>query len=422
MITIARLGLLLAALIVSAWTPALAHTSQSTEIRLDVRGEFVQAEIVVPVSVYVSETGRAATNDPVALAIAKAELADRFSMTASDGTKWSIIIEDVRIESSNGPPDLRAAINTSPPQDAQTRTFSIGWEMFPDELPGNLALVVLEGDSAGAIGDRRTVLGALTPGQTTLEVDLGESSWFTLGANAFLIGVHHILEGYDHLLFLIALMLPAPLIARRGKWLCARRARGAVVEIVTIVTAFTIGHSITLVISTIWPTALDAVLVESLIAMSVLVSAAHAIRPIFPSHEPLVGFGFGLVHGLAFATLLADSGLGNAGGAAALFGFTLGIEAVQLGIAAFVLPALILLAPDRSYRWIRTFAGWAVLLLATLWLVNRTTGIGDRLVATAEWSLSFGAFALAALLALAVTLAIRRTLGNRGNIIAERTP
>lgn len=224
---------------------------------------------------------------------------------------------------------------------------------------------------------------------------------------AFWLGVHHILEGYDHLLFLIALMLPAPLIARNGKWSQVRTTAGAIAHIAIIVTAFTLGHSLTLALASLWPISLPAVLVESVIAISVLVSAAHAIRPIFPGKELVVGFAFGLIHGLAFATLLDQSGLAGSGGMAALTGFTLGIEAVQLGLAACVLPALVLLSRAQFYARLRVTAGIIVLLSAGLWLINRTTGAAGQLVEMIEAAMAYGGIVIAGLILAALAVWLR---------------
>ncbi len=106
-----------------------------------------------------------------------------------------------------------------------------------------------------------------------------------------------------------------------------------------MVTAFTIGHSITLIGGAFFGWALPSRPVEVLIAISILVSAIHACRPLFPGREAWVAGGFGLVHGLAFATLIGRFGLEPLQKAQSILGFNLGIELVQLGVVLAILPA-----------------------------------------------------------------------------------
>ena len=126
--------------------------------------------------------------------------------------------------------------------------------------------------------------------------------------------------------------------------------------------------------------------------MSILVSAVHAWRPIFAGREAFVAGGFGLVHGLAFATLIGHFGLEPWQKAQSILGFNIGIELVQLGVVAAVMPGLILLAQTRRYSWLRVpvaaFAG----LAAIAWVFERVTGVAnpvgratDTVLANAPW-------------------------------------
>src|SRR6201999_1656522 len=100
------------------------------------------------------------------------------------------------------------------------------------------------------------------------------------------------------------LLLPAPLVALAGRWRGRATMRRSLVHILGIVTAFTLGHSLTLALSGFGLVRLPSRPVEVLIAISILVSAIHAMRPLFPGREALIAASFGLVHGLAFASAL----------------------------------------------------------------------------------------------------------------------
>lgn len=412
-IFIAALGIAVMALIAA---PLLAHSSPNSELRVHAYGDHLAIDLVVPMSDYIAATGGPLPTTPKALQQAKAAVERNLAVQSADGRGWQVEVETLRLADGKGPPDLAATIRAVPPAGAGLRYFQLDWRLFAPDNPGALMMVVLARDPAGRVGTSGTILGAMSPRKPALRVDLGKGSAGTIAINAFLIGAHHILEGYDHLLFLIALMLPAPLLARQGRWQQPRSPGGSARRIVLTVTAFTLGHSITLVAGAIWPIPLPAVLVESLIAASVLVSALHAIRPIFAANEPVIGGVFGLVHGLAFATLLGESAMGSVIGAASLLGFTLGIEAVQLVLVACAMPALVLLAPTRAYAPVRVGLGAAILLAALLWLANRVAGIGDALVAAIEAALAQALAPVAALLLLGAGAVLLRRILRPGPI------
>jgi HupE / UreJ protein len=190
-------------------------------------------------------------------------------------------------------------------------------------------------------------------------------------AAAFGLGLRHIAEGTDHLLFLLTLLLPAPLLAAHGLWGRGARIRGSLLHVVRIVTAFTVGHSLTLALSAFGLVSLPSRPVEVLIAVSILVSAIHAIYPLFPGREPAIAAFFGLIHGLAFASALSDLGFAGWYRLVSLVGFNLGIETMQLAVVAATLPSLLLMSRTRAYAPLR-IAGALFAAAASLgWIVER---------------------------------------------------
>lgn len=210
--------------------------------------------------------------------------------------------------------------------------------------------------------------------------------------NMFRLGMRHIAEGTDHLLFLLALLLPAPLLAVRSHWTVSGGVRHSLVQIVRVVTAFTIGHSFTLGLGAWGLVSLPERPVEVLIAFSILISAAHALRPLFPGREPIIAAFFGLIHGLAFATTLHNLGVDAWQRTASILGFNLGIEIMQLTVVAAILPSLIILSRAPVYTGLRLtgamFAGFA----SFGWIVQRLFGVDlsmdlmvDRIAQRGAW-------------------------------------
>ncbi len=190
-------------------------------------------------------------------------------------------------------------------------------------------------------------------------------------ASLFHLGMRHIAEGTDHLLFLLVLLLPAPLLFSNMGWGPPSGARQSLLRILSIVTAFTIGHSITLTLAAFNAVRIPNRPVEVLIAVSILVSAVHACRPIFPGKEALIAAFFGLIHGLAFAATLGRLGLGRWDRVAGILAFNLGIETMQMVVVAAILPSLMLMSRTRAYPILRIsgalFAGFA----SVGWIVER---------------------------------------------------
>ena len=185
-------------------------------------------------------------------------------------------------------------------------------------------------------------------------------------------GVWHIWTGFDHVLFLVSLLLPAVLRRRDGAWIPAESLRAASIAVLKIVTAFTVAHSITLSLAALEMVALPSRLVEAAIAASVIVAALNNVFPVVTRRLWLVAFGFGLLHGFGFAGVLSDLGLPGGAMLISLFGFNLGVELGQLAIVAAFLPLAFLLRGAWFYARIALPAGsLAVAALASLWLAER---------------------------------------------------
>jgi hypothetical protein len=238
----------------------------------------------------------------------------------------------------------------------------------------------------------------------------------------FRLGVRHIAEGTDHLLFLIALLLPAPLLAGRSRWARAGSIRHSLVQIVRVVTAFTIGHSATLALGAWGLLSLPRSMVEVLIAFSILVSAVHALRPLFPGREPAIAAGFGLVHGLAFAKTLQNLGVGPWQRIASILGFNLGIETMQLVVVVAILPSLIILSRTPAYTVFRLsgalFAGFASLG----WIVERLFGVPDFVDGLVDRIAQRAVWIAISLLVISIVLWLRRYAGSKRGIFSEQPP
>lgn len=368
---IERVALILALVLALLTSPAAAHLTPNSEIRLDLAPGAVTADVIVPQSEFGYATGLPTDNSPAALAAAQDYLVSHMAVATPDGRPWHVVVRSVRFETIAGPPDFHARLVLIPPPAASDRQFRFDWRVITREVPTHFALLVIGGDIAGGTAETRELVGALTAARPSLTVDRGDAGLSSLFASALRLGARHIAEGTDHLLFLLALLLPAPLLASGGRWSGRRPTKQTLRHLAAIVTAFTIGHSATLIAAALFGARLPAAPVEAGIAFSVLVSAIHAARPLFPGREALVAGLFGLVHGLAFATTIANFGLDTGTRMTAILGFNLGIESVQLLVVLVALPLLMVLPRIRNGNAVRLVLATLTGLAALFWLAQR---------------------------------------------------
>jgi hypothetical protein len=208
--------------------------------------------------------------------------------------------------------------------------------------------------------------------QSFYQVDVSSLAfWFRGFGSMFRLGVQHIAEGTDHLLFLLTLLLPAPLIAVGSRWGGFAGARRCLVQSLKVVTAFTLGHSLTLALAALGVVHVPNRPIEVLVALSILISAVHALRPLLPGREAGIAAFFGLIHGLAFASTLGSLGLGWQERVVSLLGFNMGIEAMQLMVVAATLPSLVLLGVTRAYSVFRVGGGLFAVFASSCWIAER---------------------------------------------------
>jgi len=174
-------------------------------------------------------------------------------------------------------------------------------------------------------------------------------------------GIHHIAIGPDHILFVLGLLLLG----------------GGVARLLKIVSAFTVAHSITLTLAALGLVHVPSRVVEPLIALSIVFVAFETLRHAAHDRRATLAFGFGLVHGFGFASVLADLGLPRGALALALAGFNIGVEIGQLSIVLLVVPLIYLLREQRFYRPAVLHGGSALIAaIASVWLCSRAFGLG----------------------------------------------
>ena len=258
-------------------------------------------------------------------------------------------------------------------------------------------LVVIEHNwRTGTFDNESNVSLILSPREPTQTLDLSSSSLWRGFLALVRLGVWHIWIGLDHILFLVALILPSVLRRERGRWVPAERFGGALVKILTIVTCFTVAHTVTLSLAALGVVELPSRLVESIIAASIAVAALHNLWPLARVNEAAIAFVFGLFHGFGFASVLGDLGLGTEHLVLSLLGFNLGVEIGQVAIIAAIFPVLFLARRLRVYDVVLRTGSVALVAIGLLWVAERTMGFNVPLVPIVRSVLGMGSDSTAA--------------------------
>ncbi|SQD93966.1 conserved membrane hypothetical protein [Parafrankia sp. Ea1.12] len=407
---------------------ASAHPLSTSAVRLDVGERSVTATVDLPLdqlSIAMNEELTAAdVLDDATVTALRAYVQDDISATDSTGQTWTTHVIGGRVESIDGADNL-VLDATLTPSSGRVGDFVLHYDAVMDKLVSHRVFVSARYGSTGSY----TTLAMLS--WQTQSVPVAALSSSTTGpasesrgfVSAVHLGVDHISEGSDHLLFLVMLLLPAPLAATGRRWARRQDLGRAGWRVLHVVTAFAVGHSITLALGAMGWIHLPTRLVESGIALSVLVSAIHALRPLVRRGEVLIAGMFGLLHGLAFAALLGEFDLSRRSLLTTLLGFNLGIEITQLVVVALVMPSLIVISGTVVYPALRTAVASLGAVLATTWFAERT-GLtsGNPLEPVGELLVEHPAALAAGLAAVAVLCALARRTGHLTGIPRHGVP
>ncbi len=258
------------------------------------------------------------------------------------------------------------------PDGAVPSDLDVRFEPFLDEIDGRDGLLLVNGgfENGEFIRDREK-LQTFTNDSRTQGVDLEvDSGWDTVKSGVTL-GIDHIRTGPDHILFVLALLLPSVLVFR-DRWEPATGFRSSLWRVLKIATFFTIAHSITFTLAGLDLMPLPpSKLTETIIAASIAGAALHNLKPIWPNREWALAFVFGLFHGMGFAGLVDNLEVSKGTQLLSLLGRNIGIEIGQVVVILILFPALFLLRRTSAYEPVLKAGSILLSVLAIGWMIER---------------------------------------------------
>lgn len=348
---------------------AMPHAMPNSVLEFAITDDKVVCHLKLPLKEFQFAVGFDVTNDTDNLFENHQQkledyIQNHFHIIGKNGDKWQIqlteMLLETSIESDGGIyKELSIKLIFIPKQNESTRNFTIFYDAILHQLVTHKAIISIKQDwQNGIVGHQNSEIGMISvdfsnneikPFLVNLEVG---NNWKGFKA-MFWLGIDHIADGVDHLMFLLLLLLPSPLLVISQKWNKSQGWKISLWKILKIVTGFTIGHSVTLFFGTMQWFETPILIVEILIMISIFITAIHALRPIFYKREIVIAVVFGLIHGLAFSQTLVELELTSTKMFLSLLGFNLGIEAMQLFVILMVMPFLIYLSQNKYYHIFR---------------------------------------------------------------------
>ncbi|MGJ8639262.1 MAG: HupE/UreJ family protein [Opitutaceae bacterium] len=298
---------------------------------------------------------------------------DRLFIGAVGGQPYELHYNDSTLFAPEGGwAQYNFTIKSGPIPDELEITHNIGYE----DDRGHRGVLVIEKGEWPAEGYEMQVVMVFRSSNTTQVLDRNHLPTLLTPVAMIWEGMIHIWIGLDHILFLIALTLPIVFIKVEGRFVPTERFGSSFGKLLKVVTIFTVAHSITLLLAGLEVVSLSSRLVESIIALSIVIVAVNNIRGGGHAASFIVIFFLGLFHGLGFASVMGDLPLWTEGSQKVLMlsvlGFNFGVELGQVAILLLLFPVLHALRRNAIYKPLILKGGSVILaLIAGYWFIER---------------------------------------------------
>lgn len=376
---------------------AIAHPASESRMMLAVDEHSVGIALYLPVeqlSVAMPEARHWNTLRHVATDKLQSYLAEHLQLRSLQRL-ISVQVNEASVQTIDQESYVVARLTAAADDENALRTLRLHYDGIQHRVINHRTLLYLSSDIwSGEIGAHPQLLDILRYGHNELDIQrTGDSRWYGF-TQIILHGTRHILEGSDHLAFLISLLMVTGLKRRRTGWMIKP---ATLKDSLILVSAFALGHCATLALNTLLPVPSIGRWVEAAVAVSVLLAALNLSYPLFWRSTPLLAVLFGLIHGMAFASALNIDGLQLASKLVALTGFSIGLELVQIVLVLALLPCINLWRQSRAYQPISVLVSILISIFALIWL-------GQQLAP--QWFLPELSFSLSTLATLMIVIAV----------------
>ncbi len=391
-------------IVLSAWgvvhNTMWAHPMPNSLVLLSIEPRSIRTELRLPLVELELAFGKPLAEQPDSIILSYKAIFTEYILRhvkpySTDSTAWHIseptfAVQSIETSLQGIYKELIVKFDCTPPTHKEIRDFILRYDVILHQVVTHSAIVAVRSDwDAGILHTSDHDTSTTTVGVIAWDIRPNTLAPFRLPPihhglwigfrTMFFLGMNHISEGIDHLMFLVVLLIPAPLLIIHRSWGHYGGLRYALVDTVRVVTAFTIGHSLSLLYGTFAPPMIPPQWIELCIAGSIAVSALHAARPLITQGMVWIAIGFGLIHGLAFSQTLSTLEVDTQRLFLSVAGFNIGIEVFQLLLVTLTMPCLILLSQTRYYTPFRFIMAGIAGCASIAWGMERWSGQNNTL-------------------------------------------
>jgi hydrogenase/urease accessory protein HupE len=309
-------------------------------------------------------------------------LLEHFNIISNRGTRQNLKISSFEIKTLNAGlnneyKELHVEFKIDPSEDFEIQNFILINEAIIRQVGSHYTIVRIDKDFMNGITPEDSLdIGVIRRGSNNyiqpFFVSMEKGSSWKAFKKMVALGMHHIQTGLDHLLFIVLLILISPLVIVQRKWAGFGGWKYFMLRIFKMITAFTIGHSLTLLLFTATDLNSFSKPIEIAIALTIIYTGVHVIKPLMSIKETYITFIFGLIHGSAFGITLNEWGLTDSQKILSLAGFNVGIEIMQIIVVLICLP-LIYLSKFNYYKHLRVTLASLTIFVSIFWALERIT-------------------------------------------------
>lgn len=355
-----------------------ARASSNSTISLDFRSASLTAELVLPLSELELAFGQPLTLSPEEIvprfgpALGQ-YIQDHVRPISPDGRKWQVQVESLAVrlpkQSRDQSSDLVARLDMRPPDGDSSRKLTLHYDVINREAVTHETFVMVRSDWHSGLFPHQPPdpIGSIRAASDGfIEIDRSNTDWWLGFAFFVSLGLQSLIEQGSHLLFLVVLLLPVPLLSLQGNESTPADHRQIFWRLAKLITTFSLGYSLSFLASILSGALLPQKMLIVLSALTIIAAAILAIHPVFPSRPGIASMIFGLIYGLIFAGSMPSFGLSPDYTLPAALAYDIGIGIMLLLTALLFTPSLILLSRTSLYQHVRiTIASLALLASST---------------------------------------------------------
>lgn len=359
----------------SAWQKLEAQEIGNSYINLEFREFDVRAEAILPVADLEFAYGKKIDVD------LPSYISAHIHVKSEDGVAWHIEVEKPLLKKLGASGNVNVNMTFRPPSNYSTRRFMLFSSILNHKILNHRTYVIVKSDwDSGTSPNNPEGIGVIYSSSNDLNVFRDEQNIWKGIVGMFQAGLIHVRQGFDHIVFIVILILPMPFLYTRTRRDKFGELKNSGWHLFNLAAVFSVGHTAALLCGCVgwfrWPIGV----MEILIAVIIIISAIHVFWPIVAGKEWILPLAFSVIHGLAYSSIISDSGLSAGRLVLSIIGFNLGVLVMQMLIMVFFAPWFFIAAESSLYRIVKYTVALVGIFLSLFWIYEIVSGKGSQVI------------------------------------------